>query len=102
MKDVLQDKDELQKEIRKLKEEAEAVKKKRERIVTAVFSFIFFLVFYFSIKPDNLGDIFTYALSSVLWASLHVAIHNSIFEWLYDPIRANHAWIDILKKKQDN
>ena len=102
MKDVLQDKDELEKEIRKIKEEAEAVKKKRERIVTAIFSAIFFLVFYFSIKPDNLEYILIYALSSVLLASLYMAVHNAIFDWLHDPIRANQVWIDILKKKLDS
>ena len=102
MKDVLQETDELEKEIIKLKEEAKAVKRKRERIVTAVFSIIFFLIFYFSIKPDNLGDILVYALSSVLWAGLHMAIHNKIYDWLYDPIRANQTWIDILKKNQGN
>lgn len=102
MKDVLQNKDEHEKEIRKLKEEAKAVKRKRERIVTAVFSVIFFLIFYFSIKPDSLEYILIYALSAVLWASLHMAIHNAIFNWMYDPIRANQAWIDILQKNQNS
>ena len=102
MKDVLQDKDELEKEIIKLKEEAEAVRRKRERIVAAVFSVIFFLVFYLSVKPDNIGDILTYALSSVLLAGLYVAIHNAIFAWIYDPIRSNQTLVNTIKKNQHN
>lgn len=96
--------DELLEKIRKMEKEAEAARKKREWIVIACFSVLFFLFFYFDIKPEKFGEILEYALVAVFLAGLHVAIHQTIFDWLYSEKMSDQAEIDILKKKlnQDN
>lgn len=94
------DKEELKKLISEMEKKAESERRKREAIVIAAFTAVFFLLYCFLEKtPETFGDLIEVFLPSLLFSGLSFGINQAVFEHLFERDEAAQREIRELRKQ---
>ena len=92
------DRDKLLERICETEKQMEKGQRKRNAIVIAIFTVIFFLIFYYDERPTGL-NIIGAIIPSFIFAFLHFGINAAIFGWLYEKNESDRKYLEHLKKQ---